>query len=520
MALGGIVRTAILARVSSAQQLDNLSIPAQRRALRDFCAARGWEIVREVEAPAESASTHELARRPSVVELLALAESRQIDVVVYHESSRVARNVEMASLLLRRLRAQGVRLVNAAMPDVDLETPEGEAMFKVSSVFDEYTAHKLGQQIRKGKRERWMSGLHVGSIPFGYRYQLRDNPDGTRTPATDLPLEQVPEEAAALRWAFSARSRGVGYMEIADEWHRRGLRPRSRGNVGSGRFGQRGVEGVLNNPFYAGRVSHAGQERPGAHEAIVSEADWHAARAGRSLRQAKAGSFRDEVLLMSVARCSGCGRGLRTGGQAGRWTYYQERSDEHGWLCVNRRTSWRTQEPDALVERLMLAIALEPRWLDYVNERAQRAPVDRGAKRRRELEQQQQRLMDMAQQALIPLADYRSRMDRINGELAELAPVSPAQRVGAIEELQSFGALWWELGMRERGEAVRMLLRAVVLDTRAKAVVRVEPQAGRFAELFESRREWCAGLAFEHPAQAGPENANRLYTLAELGVSA
>jgi hypothetical protein len=90
------VRAALLARVSDESQAesDRHSLPAQLRAMRERCAREGWEVAATFEAPGESASTRFIDRRPVLRALVNEARAGAFDVVLFHESSRLARDEE------------------------------------------------------------------------------------------------------------------------------------------------------------------------------------------------------------------------------------------------------------------------------------------------------------------------------------------------------------------------------------------------------------------------------------------
>src|SRR5262245_17703598 len=117
----------------------------------------------------------------------------------------------------------------------------------------------MSEHIRKGYSERFSMGLPTGDIPFGYR-------PGESTRSAPV---AVPAEADAIKTAFHDYAQGKGFLAIATEWNRRGLKPRSK--RGLDKFTVSSVQSVLENRFYCGFISHLGQERPGAHQPIITE---------------------------------------------------------------------------------------------------------------------------------------------------------------------------------------------------------------------------------------------------------
>src|SRR5918997_4671183 len=85
---GNAKLAAIYVRVSSREQVEGYSLDAQRRACRDFCAARGHTVVAEYADEGVSAHTDDLARRPDFARLLADAETGCLSLIVVHKMDR------------------------------------------------------------------------------------------------------------------------------------------------------------------------------------------------------------------------------------------------------------------------------------------------------------------------------------------------------------------------------------------------------------------------------------------------
>ena len=120
----------------------------------------------------------------------------------------------------------------------------------------------LGRHPKTGRRARTLGisrPAAIGDVPFGYRWQLRENADGTTSRATDLPLEPVPEEAEVIREAFRGRVSGAGPFEVAQRLNARGFRPRSK--QGNPVFTLSAAQSMLENDFYCGYVRHKGARR-------------------------------------------------------------------------------------------------------------------------------------------------------------------------------------------------------------------------------------------------------------------
>src|SRR5918995_4187676 len=95
-AIGEGQLAAIYVRVSSKEQVEGYSLDAQRRACREFCAARGYTIVAEYADEGVSAHTDNLAKRPDFSRLLTDADAAPFSVIVVHKMDRFARKLRVA----------------------------------------------------------------------------------------------------------------------------------------------------------------------------------------------------------------------------------------------------------------------------------------------------------------------------------------------------------------------------------------------------------------------------------------
>ena len=73
------MRAGIYYRVRSEEQVEGFSLDAQRRLLRDFCAAKGWVIAEEYADEGKSARSDAIAKRPAFKRMLEDVEAGRLD---------------------------------------------------------------------------------------------------------------------------------------------------------------------------------------------------------------------------------------------------------------------------------------------------------------------------------------------------------------------------------------------------------------------------------------------------------
>lgn len=484
------MRVALFARVSTDEQAEagRVSLPAQLRVMRERIAREGWSEVALFEAAGESAYTDDLARRPRLLEAVEAAERGEFDILMVHESSRFARNAFLALALRRRLERAGVRLIEANEALVDRNAERG-LFFTMQSGINEYWSEKISEHTKKVKRQLWMEGLHLGDPPFGYR----------RTESR-RPFEVVPEEAAAVVEGFRDYVAGATYTEILQRWNASGLRPRSK--QGHTRFTVPAMQAIFENRFYAGFVSHKGEWRPGAHEALISEEMWQAAQSRVRTRPSRVRRLR---MLSGVAMCSECGgpmwlRGKgerkaneKRGKTAAIW-YYREASLERGRECPNAGVMWRADQVEEHVHRAVRAMTMDSAWLRRVSLDARRTPSADHSVEREQLQAEKRRTTNAYLAGALEESEWRSRVAGIDARLGALGGGGATVEgvVFAGEKLESMGQLWDVFSDEARREACRLLFSGVLVDAKAREVW-VKPWE-EFAPYFEARRELVGRL--------------------------
>lgn len=298
-------RAVLFARVSNDDQALGFSLDGQVAQMKAECERRGWVVVRIFVEPGTSAFRPSLRSIPELRAAIEEIEGHRADVLVIHESSRLARHELLGQEIINRLEAAGGRLLNIAT-GMDYHSPEGRLAFTFETGVNAYTSRKISEHSRKGKAEQFRQGFHVGGTPYGY----------VAGPSRKTPASVVPHEADVVRIIFEDRRMGKGVIEIARDLNIRGVAMRT-GRLG--RWIPQTVQEILRNRFYVGDVEHAGSYRGGQHEAIVAEELFTAVQAPMQ-RQSRKIHF--PPLLMQTAGSAaavsngsirfGRGRGLLT----------------------------------------------------------------------------------------------------------------------------------------------------------------------------------------------------------------
>lgn len=480
-------RAVAYARVSTEMQAEEgLSIAAQLAEIREFAAARGWQVVNEF---VDAGITGQTLDRPGLQAVLLAAAQGAFDILVVHELSRLSRSsVYETFAIFEQLGRHGVGFASVKEPQFDLSNPTGRFLLTIIAAINQYYIDILRLHTRKAKRERAREGLYNASVaPYGYA--LSGSPRAAPV--------VVAAEAEVVRFLFEHYASGrYSIEELTELINERGWRTRT-----GRRFSVETVNDMLRNPFYAGKVVYrAGQRARGAgevfegqHEALVTPELWAACervrqRRWRQPRAVHQGAAVGRYYLLSqVARCHLCGRPLRAqGAESG--NYYREVSFDRGYDdCPNMRLGTRAEPLHAQIGAIVRQLQLPADWqAELATLLADTEEAATLANRRARLEAERRRLKeayvrgDFAEDEDI----YRRELERIRRELAQLPGEEQMREVQeAAELLGSLVVVWDEAEEADRRTLVRLMLRQVQVDVACGRLMLLQPTAP-FVPLF------------------------------------
>ena len=306
-------RGAAYIRVSTDDQLE-YSPESQLDTIREY-AQRNHILLPEefIFCEEEGVSGRKAEKRAAFMRMIGVAKTKPkpFDVILLWRYSRFARNRQDSVVYKSMLRKElGIEVisVNEPLPEDDKIAVLIEALIEA---MDEYYSINLAEDVRRGMLKKVARGEAVSAPPFGYRMENKQfYPD--------------PYTAPIVQKIFSDFLAGKSYRELAEELNAMGIRSR-RGC----RFESRGIEYILHNPVYAGKIryhpnGHVARnfEQPGAlladgiHQPILSPELWESAQARlMELRQNPVKNIRrlasPPFALQGLCRCSCCG-GLLT----------------------------------------------------------------------------------------------------------------------------------------------------------------------------------------------------------------
>lgn len=258
---------AIYTRISHDPEGRQAGVERQEQDCRRMAAERGWTVLEPVYRENDtSASTSSRKRRPVFDQLLHDADRGAVQVVLAYSTSRLTRRPLEYERLIELTARTGLRIHTVVSGPVRLDTADGRAIARVLAVIDAAEAERMSERVTRAKLQRAELGLWHGGPhpPYGYRYKATGR---------HLELELDEARAALVREACERVIQGLSLAGICKDWNDRGLRT-STGVA----WRPQSIRKMLVRPSTAGMTERQGRLHPGVWPAILSRAEWDAAR--------------------------------------------------------------------------------------------------------------------------------------------------------------------------------------------------------------------------------------------------
>ena len=313
-------------RYSSNNQREE-SIEAQMRAIEQYCKTKEIELIRFYKDEAISGTS--IKDRESFLEMISDSKNGEFELVIVHKYDRFARNQYDHAIFEKKLNGNNVLLVSV-LEELN-DSPESIILKSVLTGMNEYYSLNLSREVKKGKKENALKGVHNGGLP-PLGYDLDEN--------KKYVVNQ--EEAKIVRFIFSLAYQGLTYADIADTLNKKGYKNKSGSN-----FKKTSIRDTLLNMKYIGTYFLGLKNRRGtylkdpliienSHEAIVDKSIFYKVQERFKISKNQPRKKKDNYyLLTGHCNCGLCGNayvgGYRTKNRYG--TVY------YGYQCKNRKNN-------------------------------------------------------------------------------------------------------------------------------------------------------------------------------------
>jgi site-specific DNA recombinase len=252
-----IVKQAVLyLRVSTPGQVhtdydpEGISLPAQRKACERKAEQLGLKVVGEyVEAGVSGRDTE---HRMEFQKMLArIKTNKDVDYVIVHKLSRLARNRIDEALIMDQFNRRNVTLVSSTEP-ID-NTPEGQFMQGILSAMAQFRSRQDGEDIAYKMGEKAKNGGTIGKAPVGY-LNTHEIVDGHEVSTVIIDTERAPY----IKTMFELYRNGATLRQICTELTARGLVIQGNRKHAAGPITDSTVAYLLRDPYYLGFVTYKG----------------------------------------------------------------------------------------------------------------------------------------------------------------------------------------------------------------------------------------------------------------------
>jgi site-specific DNA recombinase len=199
-------------RVSQERAAQNgFGLDAQESDIKRLAEYRGYQLLTVYRENGVSGYKRE---RPALDRLLADAQARKFDLVIFPSIDRVARSVRDVIDIEAALREADVGVV-FVREGIDTSTPTGECFRNIMASIAQLEGRLTYERLSKGKQAKKARGGYIGGwVPYGYRVE-----NGAVIP--------VPEEAAVVERIFLLKADGKSIREIVELLNADGAKTRN-----------------------------------------------------------------------------------------------------------------------------------------------------------------------------------------------------------------------------------------------------------------------------------------------------
>src|SRR3989344_4842759 len=302
------MKSIILARVSTQEQMDGQSIPAQLERSREYRKRKGLEPWKEFQFDESSIKDH----RKKFEEIIDLIKSSRERVAFIVETiDRMQRSFKESVLFLDIIKADKVE-VHFIRENliIDKDSNSSELLrWDMGVMFARGFVLQISDNVKRTFRQKLSRGEAIGPPKLGY---MSVDKDGKKVHVPN------PESAHFIPVIYDLYLQGWSFRAIADDMYKRGLRSKNNKKVS-----QSNIQQVLKDPFYCGTIISKGKEYPHHYEQLIHFEKYLKAQDLMSRKSNLATKTRHKVFILSrLVRCKTCHGLISPEMKKGRLVYY------------------------------------------------------------------------------------------------------------------------------------------------------------------------------------------------------
>lgn len=319
------MKAIIFARVSSKEQEDGQSIPAQIRRLTEYAVKKQFAIDdTSIFQITESSSKETRKQFEQIVALI--KKSKEPIALITDTVDRLQRSFRETPMLdeLRRQGKLELHFLREGLVVTKDSNSSQLMQWDIGVLFASSYVRQLSDNVKRGQEQCYKDGRWVFKAPYGYR--------NVTLPSEEKSIEVHDEEKVWVMKAFEYYAQGNNsFSTVADKLIADGFSRKFTKKSGMVRL----VELILKNSFYMGMMKVNGELIPHQHPTLISEylftrvqeiiANHHKAP------YQYAGKL---ILLRGLISCGQCGGGVCGDIKKGKYVYYSCHNSKR--TCVKK----------------------------------------------------------------------------------------------------------------------------------------------------------------------------------------
>jgi DNA invertase Pin-like site-specific DNA recombinase len=317
-ATGTKPRIVLLYRVSSKKQSDqnnDCDIPLQRDILKPWAERQGYEFICEKIEGGVSGYKVRAADRDAIIEIKAMADRKEFDILGIYTSDRLGRIAEETPLIVSYLNARNIRVISYTEGEINSATHSDKLMTYIRYWQAEGESLKTSMRVADSLTQSVIAGKWRGGLPpYGYHSVSRGTLNFKGKPIFDVEIE--PAQAEVVKTIFSLYTKEYyGSRAIAKYLNDKGI-PTRENCLWSGSQ----VLDIIKNKMYTGvYVLHKWTKNKPQVESpvmpnlvIIDGATYDKAqrmiRSNTQNPDAKKPTLHGTLMLAGLLYCGECGR--------------------------------------------------------------------------------------------------------------------------------------------------------------------------------------------------------------------
>ena len=253
-----MMQAILLARVSSKEQEEGQSIPAQVRRLTDYAIRKNLKVTQTFQIT--ESSTKET--RKQFDQIIAYVKKAKAPIALITDTVDRLQRSFRETPLLDEMRKQGKLELHFLREGLTVNKDSNSAQllqWDIGVLFASSYVRQLSDNVKRSKEQSVRNGEWITKAPFGYKNITL--PTGKKT------IEVDQDNALFVVRMFELYAAGNhSFQTIAEEMNKLGLRNANGNPIGASR-----VEITLKNPFYFGVMRVKGEFYPHKYPPLISE---------------------------------------------------------------------------------------------------------------------------------------------------------------------------------------------------------------------------------------------------------